>query len=436
MGKKQNFLFLFSDQHRGDWMPCDVRNGPFLRLPSLCSLMENGTTFTSAVTPAPLCAPARACLASGRRYRHCRVYTNGENYDACLPSFYAALRSAGYFVGGAGKFDLNKAELDWGDGFHEILHRLGFSQARDNEGKIDSVLAADAGMPGPYAQMLKNAGWLETYCQDMRKRKHSDRTTPLPDEFYADNWITGQSLEILRSIPQDMPWFMQVNFSGPHDPWDVTARMKQSVQDRQYPQAVGNTDQEKNQRIRQNYAAMIENIDRNIGILLEEVHRRGDWGNTIIIYSADHGEMMGDWDLYGKSVPWQGAIHIPLVIDASCRGGQIGQLNNSPVELQDLAATVLEYAGVDATPFRESMSLRPIIEGYKHAVRKIAISELLTAQKENPLNAFTAVTDGRYKYVAYSDGKSWLFDLAQDPLEQHDIQEEHPDVVRALKAYW
>ena len=146
--------------------------------------------------------------------------------------------------------------------------------------------------------------------------------------------------------------------------------------------------------------------------------------------------MMGDWDLYGKSVPWQGAIHIPLVIDASCRGGQIGQLNNSPVELQDLAATVLEYAGVDATPFRESISLRPIIEGYKHAVRKIAISELLTAQKENPLNAFTAVTDGRYKYVAYSDGKSWLFDLAQDPLEQHDIQGEHPDVVRALKAYW
>ena len=117
MGKKPNFLFLFSDQHRGDWMPCDVRNGPFLRLPSLCSLMENGTTFTSAVTPAPLCAPARACLASGRRYRHCRVYTNGENYDACLPSFYAALRSAGYFVGGAGKFDLNKAELDWGTGF-------------------------------------------------------------------------------------------------------------------------------------------------------------------------------------------------------------------------------------------------------------------------------------------------------------------------------
>lgn len=436
MDKRPNILFLFSDQHRGDWMPGNAQIGYNLHMPNLCSLMKVGTTFTCAVTPAPLCAPARACLASGRRYRNCRVYSNNENYDACLPTFYQALREAGYFVSGAGKFDLNKAELDWENGFHDILRRVGFNDARDNEGKIDAMLAADAGIPGPYGRMLADAGWLEAYCDDMRTRGNSDRITPLPDEVYADNWITEQSCKLFQRIPQGQPWFMQVNFSGPHNPWDITERMKNSMQGRRFPGAVDScVDAEQDQGIRQNYAAMLENIDRNIGHLLEAVRQRGDWENTLVIYSADHGEMLGDRNLYGKSVPWQGSVHIPMVIDASRLGGKSGQVNGTPVELQDLAATIAEYSQADTSAFRESISLRPILEGKTEQLRQVAVSELLLTTQPDPLpmQAFTAITDGHYKSVAFSDGAGGLFDLKCDPLEQCNLQGEMAEKEKELK---
>ena len=110
MGKQPNILFLFSDQHRGDWMPYDPEYKKAqgvedleLNMPVIRALMDQGTAFTQAISPAPVCAPARACLAAGKRYRSCRVFWNTANYDAALPSFYNKLHNAGYYVCGTGK---------------------------------------------------------------------------------------------------------------------------------------------------------------------------------------------------------------------------------------------------------------------------------------------------------------------------------------------
>ncbi len=136
---RPNILFFFSDQHRGDWMPYDAavkaRQGVSdleLHTPNIRAMMDRGTAFANAYSPAPVCAPARACLASGQHYRKCRVYQNNVNYDPALPNFYGALKESGYYVVGTGKFDLNKADLYWDDGFHELLQRMGFSDASDN----------------------------------------------------------------------------------------------------------------------------------------------------------------------------------------------------------------------------------------------------------------------------------------------------------------
>ena len=85
--------------------------------------------------------------------------------------------------------------------------------------------------------MLEEAGWLEVHKQDMMTRGGKDIPTPLPDEYYADNWIGEKSKALLADMPKDQPWFMQINFSGPHDPWDVTRNMKEAMKDRRFPDA-------------------------------------------------------------------------------------------------------------------------------------------------------------------------------------------------------
>ena len=114
--QKPNILFVLPDQHRPDWLGCN----PDLpvRTPNLDRLARNGIRFTNAFTPSPLCSPARACLAAGRDYGRCGVRNNRQNTPLSLPTYYQALRDAGYEVAGVGKFDLHKPDLDWGlEGF-------------------------------------------------------------------------------------------------------------------------------------------------------------------------------------------------------------------------------------------------------------------------------------------------------------------------------
>lgn len=440
MNSKPNILLFFSDQHRGDWMPYDASvkkaqgvSGLELHTPNIRTMMDRGTTFTNAYSPAPVCAPARACLASGQRYRNCRVYQNNVNYDPALPNFYGTLKENGYYVTGTGKFDLNKADLYWGDGFHELMQQMGFSSAYDSEGKMDTIWAAMQGKPGPYGRMLEGAGWLEVHKQDMMTRGGKDIPTPLPDEYYADNWIGEKSKALLADMPKDQPWFMQINFSGPHDPWDVTRNMKEAMKDRRFPDAADCTITEKNQGVRQNYAAMIENIDRIIGECIDTLKAQGMLENTLIVYGADHGEMMGDHDLYGKSKPEQGSIHIPMVIDASHLGGRPGRCYTTPVELQDLAATFLDYAGIDPAYPMDSKSLRPAVEGSDAIIRQFAISELIQNNRNGPITSFGAVTDGKWKLILRAGQPDRLYNLEQDPFECSNVASENPEQVERLR---
>ena len=128
--------------------------------------------------------------------------------------------------------------------------------------------------------------------------------TPLPDFAYGDNWIAANGLQLLEGMTNDAPWFLQVNFNGPHEPMDVTASMQARWQEADLPAPVASSeyDADKHRAIRANYAAMIENIDTHLGRYLDYLASR-DWHkDTIVIYASDHGEMLGDHDRWGKVV--------------------------------------------------------------------------------------------------------------------------------------
>ncbi|MFD0678574.1 MULTISPECIES: sulfatase family protein [unclassified Paenibacillus] len=438
MKRRPNFLFLFPDTHRGDWMPyhSDILSAlgmealP-LRMPNIEALMKQGVTFTRAVTPSPLCAPARACLASGLRYNKAEVAGNHENYSLSRKTFYSILKENGYRVGGVGKFDLHKPTHWWGlEGWIDDLNQLGFTDAIDNAGKIDAIHSGKKSPRDPYMKYLYDEGLADIHLQDMTDRDQRTDATDLPDEAYCDNWLTRNGIQMLKEFPQDQPWFLMVNFVGPHEPWDITHRMKAEWENAQLSKPNRCTLPEETwNSIRQNYAAMLENIDRNIGLLLEEVKRRGELENTVVIYSSDHGDMLGDFDKFGKCKPERGSVHIPLVISGP--GILQNQYSDALVELQDLASTIVDLADLTMEEAKDSLSLKTVLHGETYKLRDIQISGL----DEGPQHPsqWRVVSDREWKLIVEKDECDRLYQLKNDPWENRNGAEDHPDIVARLK---
>ena len=422
-----NILLLLPDQHRFDWIGATPEIP--VRTPNLDALAQRGIRFTRAFCPSPLCAPSRACLASGKEYDRCRVPSNKVDYPLDQTTFYTLLRDSAYHVAGCGKFDLHKASPIWGvDGTH-LIHEWGFSDGIDNAGKWDAINSGTKKPKDPYMAYLHEHESADVHVRDFEKRRkaHYKATFPtsLPEEAYCDNWVAENGLQLMNTFPADKPWFLQVNFTGPHPPMDITKRMDKICRDRDFPQPNRNTkfDPETHNAIRQNYSAMVENIDRWVGIYVAELEKRGELANTLIVYSSDHGEMLGDHNMWAKKKPYQPSVGVPMIIAGA--GVYRGVVSDAPVSLMDLHATFLEYANISQPADTESRSLKPLLEGKTKGHREYVLSGL---------GSWRMVFDGRYKLVTGygKSGQPLLFDLQSDPLENTNIAKKADGVVHRL----
>ena len=459
---RPNVLWLVADQHRPGWLGAA---GHPVRTPNVDALADRGVRFTNAFSPAPVCAASRACLATGLSYDRSPVPGNGTDLPPSTTTVYERLRDeAGYHVMGCGKFDLHKASYAWGvDGQHR-LRDWGFTAGVDNAGKIDAVLAlvtdehprnvdsdrnlwaeiagaldAEALEPrDPYGAFLADEGLLADHVRDFLRRRHAEDKpatfpTPLPAHAYCDNWIGRQGLTLLSDAPAAEPWFLQVNFAGPHSPWDVTEDMHEWYRDPPVdlgsPAGEGGPPPEASDAVRRNYAAMIENIDRWVGRYIDRLRDRDELADTVIVFTADHGEMLGDHGRWGKSVPYCASSGIPLVV----AGPEVKARDpvDAPVSLLDLHATALSDAGlsIDGTDARP---LRTVLAGGAPP-REVVIAALYD---------WRLATDGRFSVVSGFDfgddlRGDWsdpvLFDRLSDPGETRSVADAHPAVVNDLR---
>jgi arylsulfatase A-like enzyme len=390
--RRPNILLFFPDQHRYDWL--GTTPGLPVRTPNLDRLGQRGVRFTHAYSPAPVCAPARACLASGKAYDRCGVAGNGRNYPLDQTTFYSLLRSSGYWVTSCGKLDLAKGEHDAGVDGRRHLKAWGFSDGINNLGKHDALATGAITPKDPYMAYLHKRGLAAAYVADMHKRGHAHHAgtwpSPLPDDAYCDNWIARNGLDLMRRFPSAKPWFLIVNFAGPHVPWDVTHDMWERWRGIKFPPPNGSDgfSDEVNNEIRRNYSAMVENIDRWMGVYLGEIGKRGELENTMVAYSSDHGEMLGDHGRWGKDVPYQASVGVPLTIAGP--GVQQNVVSDALLTTMDLAATFLDYGGVARPADMDSRSLRPLLEGKTRHHRTWALSGL---------GSWRLAFNGRYKLI-------------------------------------
>jgi arylsulfatase A-like enzyme len=419
--RKPNILFFFPDQHRFDWTSLNAKL-PDLT-PNLKQLASSGTSFSKAFCPSPLCAPSRACLATGKRYGLTGVLSNEDSLPLTETTFYKLLRDlGGYHVMGCGKFDLDKKGHSWGwNGKHErpglpsLLEVWGFSDGIDNAGKQDGAIAAKKHIPEPYQAYLN---------QVKVKRNH------MTDEAYTDNWIARNGLDLIRAAPKDRPWFLQINFNSPHPPFDPTESMKEKWSKTQFPLTV--PEQKDDQKERLKYAAEITNIDRWLAVYRKELQKLGEWDNTIVVFSSDHGEMLDDHGYEGKERPLSASACVPLVFAGP--GIKKNTVIDSVVGTIDLPATFLDFAGVPVPGSMDSKSMRACLDGSGVYPRTHVTSAL---------GEWRLVCDGRYKLItgkltgmvqAKDEHKNEvLYDLLNDPVETEEILTIHPEIAASLR---
>ena len=201
MPSQPNILFVFPDQQRGDWVGY---SDPPVRTPALDSLLDDGVAFRNAVTPAPVCGPARSCLAQGMEFDRTHVRDHHRmDYPLAAPTFYERLRDdAGYHTIGTGKFDLQKYSADRGTGVD------GKNYCEKN-GFVDWVNVSEMLNHGfdepvdPYQEYLIEEGYDGIFEEEYPRSVYDAHPTTLPDEAYQDNWIGRRTEQLLREAPKD-----------------------------------------------------------------------------------------------------------------------------------------------------------------------------------------------------------------------------------------
>jgi arylsulfatase A-like enzyme len=402
---------LFLDQLRADALGC--YGNPTVATPHIDRLAAQGTVFTSAYTPSPVCVPARASLISGREPQQLGCYDN-EDAMPETPTIMSVLTEAGYRTHGIGKMHFTPDSSDL----------RGF-QTRESEEEFGSCETDD------YLAWLNSTGHGHVqYPHGLRDEMYYiPQLSQLPEEAHPSRWIADRSLAFLER--EDDPFFLWSSFIAPHPPFSPPAPWH-----RRYPPSLlpdphrpdggdglltafnhlqnrykfrdGGRDRRLDQLIRSYYYASVTFADHQIGRILNGLEESGRLDDTVIILSADHGEFLGDYGCYGKRSFLDPAARIPLI--CSGPGFGAGRRVSAPATLIDILPTITRVAGVP-TPTTEGTALQDPVPD------RAAFGQY----QRGELGLYCVVTN-RWKYIwSAPDRREYLLDRRNDPAETMNL---------------
>jgi len=329
----------------------------------------------------------------------------------------------------------------------EEMHDWGFMDACEVPGNVMSL-----DMGSSYTDHLAEKGLLDVFHDYMRMYQRGRRITrpwelapcQLPTEEHIDMYIAAKSKEWIENYQGDNPFYLQVGFAGPHDPWDSPAeyralydadKMPLSITDKPVtppsphaqqliqgaPAKLGTMGESQNRVMKTYYYGKVSLIDDCLGMIYKALEDKGVLDNTWIIFTTDHGEMLGDHGLLAKKVFYEGALKIPCIFRPP--SGTEGWQCNGLTEQVDIAATILDISG--AAPFEHSdgRSLLPKIEAGQNAPGAQEHKEAVFCEMCAPPSACSMVLTDNYKMTVDTKTREPqdLYDMKNDPNELHNL---------------
>ena len=419
MESQPNILLIMADQMAapflGPW------GGPAL-MPAIDRLAVEGVVFESTYSSSPLCAPARFAMMSGQQNNKIGAYDNASEFASTVPTFAHHLRAAGYQTSLVGK-----------------MHFVGPDQLHGFEERLTTdIYPADFGWTPNWLDPDGRFDWWYHNLDSVTQAGIADATNQLD---YDDEvgFRTLQKLRDLARTDDDRPFMMTASFTHPHDPyvtrqefWDLyddikipmpstgpiaeedldphSARLRKVM-------CADTTDVTDDQirNARRAYLGNCSYVDQWVGKILETLERHDLAQDTVVIFTSDHGDMLGERGLWYKMNFFEHSARVPLIVHAPERfsAARVSTLSS----LLDVAPTMLGIAGIEVPHNMDGYSLIPQLEGFEDGLRTVTGEYL----GEGAVAPIFMLRRGKLKYIFSQPDGEQLYDLEADPHELKNV---------------
>lgn len=432
---KPNIVFILTDQMRGDCL--GVLGHPNIKTPNLDAMASKGTVFTAAYSACPSCIAARASIFTGQR-----PTTHGRlGYRDQVPWQYQntlaeVLSRSGYQTHCVGKTHFFPQRLP-----------LGF----ETQDSYEATQNFDGNYVNDYFEWLKERTDIQEPDHGLGFNSWVAGASVLPEELHNNSWVVTRGIDFLKRRDRERPFFLNLSFHRPHAPLDPPREYLDMYRDSVIPALpvgewatrydvpvsdksawCGRLPPDVLAESRKAYYAQITHIDAQIGRFVSTCEELG-MGPTWFVFTSDHGEMLGDHNLFRKSYAYEGSAKIPMIVTPP--DGAQRHISDAAISQQDIMPTILDAAGIDIPDSVEGRSMLPLISktsadagwrDYVHGEHSACYNEDMPMQ---------FLTDGKEKYIWYTrTGEEQFFDLIDDPNELHNLTEDPKSRERLL--FW
>jgi choline-sulfatase len=436
---RPNILHIMTDQQQ--WATLAGRSA--CRTPHLNRLASEGLLFNRSYTPSAVCCPARACILSGAYHWHNGVFNQIHSAPSVHRDMFPdvvlysqRLRDAGYRLGYVGKWHASWDRSPRDFGFQDL-----------------------AGVGGCNPQILRdvdlNPDRVEWPAEKLKITPHRTMSWPGskpfvmwgqregPEEATVEYHTAEQAIRMMRRLAKaEGPWHLETHFVAPHDAYlplreylqrydpreiQVPASFRDSFQGkpglhRRESETWGAISEDDYRQSRAHYYALVEQLDAQVGRILKALDETGQAGNTIVVFTTDHGDMVGAHRMWIKGwIPYEECYRVPLIVRWPGRI-QSGGVTSHLVQTHDLGHTYLDAAGAKPLPYADGQSLLPL---FQEPTRSGWRSDILGAYYggEFLYTQRLAITS-RFKYVFNGFDIDELYDLENDPEELRNVVSE------------
>ena len=431
-----NVLFLMADQLRADAVGC--YGSKLAKTPNLDWLASQGARFTNAYSTTPTCTPARTAILTGLSPWYHGLLSYGaiaHHYPTEMPSTFAA---NGYYT-----YSIGKDHFGWDNKDDRgIPHGYNGTDVYDGLEEIDDY-------DQWFAKQLPGADPLAT---GLGWNDHGGRVYVYPEYYHPTSWVGRKTVQFIESYNRKEPFFLKASFHRPHSPYDPPGRFMNQFRPQDMPKpylggnwdancnftkalpsalCCGNVGEDSIAVSRQCYYGNVAFVDEWIGRIITTLRNASLLEKTVILFVADHGDMLGDHFRWRKSLPYESSAKIPMIFVwppalTKSPGASItvprGSVKDEVVELRDIFPTFLDATGLSIPKSLNGSSLLNLLKSKSSPSDWREYIDLEHGIYCNKTFHWNGYSDGKTKYIFrayYADEQ--LFDLSSDPHEMHNL---------------